>query len=124
MAFNPLDPEWPKQTADLVDKVVQGVKSKFTTKAVTVTNAIVYGFIVMFAALVSAVVGLVIAVRSLQAYLTWDTDRWPLWIVGGVALLGLLMVLIGVIKSSKGVVAVGAVLLLGAGARWALDVGD
>jgi hypothetical protein len=124
MAFNPLDPEWPKQTADLIDRFVQGIRSKFTAKAVTATNAVVYGSLALFALLVASVVGMVVAVRSLEAYLTWSTDRWPQWMLGGIALFGVLLVLVGAVKSSKALLVLGFAFVIVGGARWALDITD
>ena len=123
MAFNPLNPEWPKQTTDLIDRFVQGIRSKFTSKAVTATNAIVFGLVAMFAMLVASVVGLILGIRAVQSYVTWDLGTAAMWVVGSIAVAGLLLVVIGLISSAKAAMAMGGFVAVVAGARWALDAG-
>ena len=124
MAFNPLSPEWPKQTADLIDRYVQGFRSKFTSKAVTATNAIVFGLVAVFAAFVAAIVTVIVSIRAVQAYLTWDLGTGAMWVIGILALLGLVVAGAGLISSNKVLMALGVFLLIIAGARWALDAGE
>jgi len=121
MGLNPLNPEWPKQTTDLIDKVVQKVRSTFTTKAVTATNAVVFGLVAFAALFAAAIVGVIVSIRIVQAYLTWDLGTTAKWIVGVVALVGVLIALVGVVRSSKSAIGFGAFIVLVAGARWALD---
>jgi hypothetical protein len=124
MAFNPLHPSWPKQAADAIDAVVQKVRSTVTTRAVQATNVVVYGLLVIFAALVAAVLGCVASARAVQVYLTWQLGTPAAWIVGSVALVGVLIALIGLIKSQKLSMLLGAVVLAFGGARWAIHAGD
>ena len=123
MAFNPLNPEWPKQTADTIDRVVQTIRGAFTTRAVKATNALVFGLIAAFAGVVAAIISVIVGIRALQAYLTWDFGTTAAWLVGIVALLGLLVVLVGTIRSQKATLAAGFVVLVCTGGRWALHEG-
>ena len=124
MAFNPLSPEWPKQTADAIDKAVQKVRTLFTARAVTLTNAIVFGLVAAFAGFIAAIIGIIVSIRGVQAYLTWNLGSPAAWIVGSIALAGALALLVGLVTSNKGLLGLGCLLLVGAGARWALDAGD
>ena len=124
MAFNPLDEEWPKKAADTVDAAVQFARRKFTTPIVKVTNAIVYSLLVACAGLVIVFLSVIILVRGLQAYLEWSPGTLGAWIVGVMALVGVLSVLIGLIRSKKSLRIVGATLVVVFGARWALFAGD
>jgi len=124
MAFNPLSPEWPKQTADAIDRVVQVIRRNFTSRAVTATNAIVFGLVAGFAAFVAALVGLIVGIRSVQAYLSWDLGTAAAWVIGVLALIGLLIALVGAVRSQKAALGLGAGILVWFGARWALDAGS
>lgn len=124
MALNPLSPEWPKQAADLIDRVVQRLRSTFTQKAVTATNAVVFGLVAAFAGFVAALISVVVGIRALQAYLTWDLGAAALWVIGILALLGIALVLYGLVRSNSGVIGIGAFVVVVAGGRWALDIGD
>ena len=124
MAFNPLNPAWPKQAADAIDKVVQKVRSTVTTRAVQATNAVVYGLLALFAALVALIVACIASVRAVQSYLTWELGTPAAWIVGVVALVGALIVIVGVVKSSRTVMLLGFLVLVFGGARWAIHAGD
>jgi cytochrome c oxidase assembly factor CtaG len=123
MAFNPLSPQWPAQMADAIDNVVQVIRRNLTLRAVKATNAVVFGLLAGFAALVAAVLGLIVAVRSAEILLTWNLGTVAAWIVGSVALVGLLTCAAGVIRSSKLAIGVGFVVLVSAGGRWALHAG-
>jgi hypothetical protein len=124
MAFNPLSPEWPKQTADQIDRFTQKIKDAFTNKAVTAVNGVVYGMVCVFTCLVALVMMVVVAVRTMQAYLTWDLDTVALWVIGVIALLGVLLVVGGLVRTTWPAVGLGAILVVIAGARWALDMGE
>ena len=124
MALNPLSPEWPKQAADLIDRVVQRFRSTFTKKAVTATNAVVFGLVAAFAGFVAALITVVVGIRALQAYLTWDLGETALWVIGILALVGIALVLYGLVRSKSGVIGLGAFVVVVAGGRWALDIGD
>ena len=124
MAFNPLSPEWPKQAADLVDRVVQVVRRNLTNRAVKATNGVVFGLLAAFAGLVALVLCVIAAMRGVQTYLIWNMGTVAAWIVGMLAVAGALVVVIGLISSKKLWMLIGAVLLGFAGARWAIFAGD
>ena len=124
MAFNPLNPEWPKQAADTVDRFVQVVRRNLTNRAVKVTNGVVFGIVAAFAGLVALVLVLIATMRSVQTYLLWDMGTVAAWIVGMLALVAVVIVLAGLIRSRKMITLAGALLLLFTGARWALFAGD
>lgn len=124
MAFNPLNPEWPKQAADTVDRFVQIVRRNLTNRAVKVTNGIVFGIGAAFAGLVALVLALIASMRSVQTYLLWDMGTVAAWIVGMLAVVAVLIVITGLIRSRKVITIAGAVMLLFTGARWAIFAGD
>jgi hypothetical protein len=124
MAFNPLDEEWPKKAADTVDRAVQFARRKVTTPLVRVTNAIVYSLLVACAALVIAVLGVIVLVRGLEAYLEWSPGTLGGWIVGVLALLGIVIGLVGVVRRKKAWRIAAVVLVAVFGARWALHAGN
>lgn len=124
MAFNPLSPEWPKQAADLIDRVAQTIRSKVTDRAVKATNVVVFGLLAAFAGLVALVLTLIIAMRTSQAYLIWNPGTPGMWIIGIIALVGVLVLLVGLVRSKKLVTLGGGVVAAVAGARWAITVGD
>lgn len=124
MAFNPLSPEWPKQTADTIDRLVGKVRDLFTVRAVKLTNAIVFGLVAAFAGFVAALLGMIISIKAVQSYLRWDLGTAAAWVIGSIALVGVLLLLVGAVKSSAGVIGAGIFVLLVAGARWALDAGE
>ena len=124
MAFNPLNPEWPKQAADLVDRVVQFVRRNVTTRAVKITNGVVFGLLAAFAGLVALVLSLIISMRSLQAYLEWNPGTLGAWIVGISALVGVVLLLVGLVRSKKLLMLVAGALVAITGARWAIHAGD
>jgi hypothetical protein len=124
MAFNPLNPEWPKQATDAIDRVVQAVRRNVTNRAVKVTNAVVFGLLAAFAGLVALVLSLIVAVRAVESYLTWNPGTVAAWIVGIIALVGALVVIIGLVRSKKSWMLLGAVVGAFTGARWAIRAGD
>ena len=124
MAFNPLSPEWPKQAADFVDRIVQVVRRNLTNRAVKATNGVVFGLLAAFAGLVALVLSVIAAMRGVQTYLIWDMGTVAAWIVGMLAVVGALVVIVGLIRSKKLLMLGGGVLLAFAGARWAIFAGD
>ena len=67
MGLNPIGhPEWPKQTAELVERVVGTVRSKTTDKLVTIVRAVVYGLLIAVAATVGLILVLILLTRGLQ----------------------------------------------------------
>jgi hypothetical protein len=67
MGLNPIgNPEWPKQTADLVERVVGSVRSKTTDNIVKLVRIAVYGVIIAFAALIGLILFTILLTRLLQ----------------------------------------------------------
>ncbi len=67
MGLNPIgNPEWPKQTAQLVERVVGSVRSKTTDKLVIIIRAVVYGLLIGIAAFVGLILATVLFTRLLQ----------------------------------------------------------
>ena len=67
MAGNPLsDPEFPRKTADFIDRVVGAVRDRTTKPIVAVTRGIVFGSIVAVIAVSLVVVTLIAVVRGTQ----------------------------------------------------------
>jgi hypothetical protein len=124
MVFNPLNPDAPKQLADLVERVVQRVRKTVTNRAVKATNAVVFGLLASFAGLVALVLVLVATLRSVEAYFVWDPGTLGAWIVGITALVGVLITLFGLIRSKRFVALLGALLTTIGGVRWAIHAGD
>jgi hypothetical protein len=120
--MNPLRPEWPKEVADLVERVVGKVRSLFTNRAVMITNALVFGAIAVAGAGVAAVLGITMLFRSIQSYLTWNMDTTAQIILGVLALAGLAFAIAGLVTSNPGLTALGAFVAVVAGTRWILDV--
>lgn len=124
MAFNPLNPEWPKQAADFIDRIAQAIRRNVTDRLVKATNAVVFGLLAAFAGLVALVLSLIIAMRSTQAYLIWNPGTLGSWIIGIIALVGVLVLLVGLVRSKKVAMLAGGALAAAAGARWAIAAGD
>ncbi len=67
MAGNPLsDPEFPKKTADLIDRVVGTVRDRTTKPVVAVTRGIVFGSIVAVVAVALVALVIIAIVRGTQ----------------------------------------------------------
>lgn len=124
MAFNPLSPEWPKQAADFIDRIAQAIRRNVTDRLVKATNAVVFGLIAAFAGLVALVLSLIIAMRASEAYLIWNPGTLGSWIIGIIALVGVLVLLIGLVRSKKVALLAGGAIAAVAGARWAIAAGD
>lgn len=90
MGLNPLgNPDWPKQTADLLENVTSQIRNKTTKPIVMLTRGLVFGLIALVGGLVSVVLLLVLATRLLQMAiavpLDHDTSVWISYlVVGGV----------------------------------------
>jgi H+/Cl- antiporter ClcA len=67
VAGNPLsDPEFPKKTADLIDRVVGAVRDRTTKPVVAVTRGIVFGSIVAVVAVALVALVIIAVVRGTQ----------------------------------------------------------
>jgi ABC-type antimicrobial peptide transport system permease subunit len=88
MGLNPLgNPDWPKQTADLLENLTTSIRNKTTKPLVMLTRALVFGLIALFGGLVAIVLVLILATRSLQMLialpLDHDTSVWISYLVVG-----------------------------------------
>ena len=89
MAGNPLsDPEFPRKTADFIDRVVGAVRDRTTKPIVAVTRGIVFGSIVAVIAVSLVVVTLIAVVRGTQELFELAlSERRAVWasyfLVGG-----------------------------------------
>ncbi len=98
MGLNPLgNPDWPRQTADLLENVTTSIRNKTTKPVVMLTRGLVFGLLAAFGGMVAVVLLLVIATRCLQMLialpLDHDSSVWISYlIVGGLfCILGLLL---------------------------------
>ena len=94
MGLNPLgNPDWPKQTADLLESVTTKIRQNTTARVVTLARVLVFGLLAAVAGLVALVLVLIIATRSLQLLIAIFVDHGTsVWIsylaVGGLFCLG------------------------------------
>lgn len=98
MGLNPIgNPDWPKQTAELLEKLTTSVRDKTTKPVVALSRALVFGLLAAFVGFVAVILLLVIATRSLQLLIALPLDHdSSVWIsylaVGGVfCVVGLLL---------------------------------
>jgi hypothetical protein len=86
---NPLsDPEFPKKTADLIDKVVGVVRDRTTKPIIAVVRGIVFGLIVSVIAVSLIIVALIALIRGTQEVFEFAlSERRAVWasyfVVGG-----------------------------------------
>jgi hypothetical protein len=70
MAGNPFtDPNWAADVADTIERVVGRVRDKTTKPIVTVTRAVVYGFLAAIVGIAAVVLSIIAATRGLQSLL-------------------------------------------------------
>jgi hypothetical protein len=124
MGLNPFNPQWPKETADTIERLVQRVRDTFTTKVVVATNALVYGVAAAFVGLLIAVIAVKLLTRTVQVYLVWDLGDPGTWVVGILALVGLALIAIGIATANPGLIGFGAAVAVITGGKWALTMGD
>jgi hypothetical protein len=98
MGLNPLgNPDWPKQTADLLEKVTGQIRAKTTKPIVLIARALVFGLLAAFGGMVAVILLLIVATRTLQILialpLDHDTSVWISYlVVGGLfCVIGLLL---------------------------------
>ncbi len=76
MGLNPIgNPDWPKQTADLLESVTTKIREGATTKVVTVVRAAVFGLLAAILVVIVAVLALICATRALQLLIGIFTDH-------------------------------------------------
>jgi len=88
------DDDWPTQAADQVEKIVQTVHDRAIKPIETVARAIVYGLIVLAAAIVALTVLAIALVRLVNSYLPGDVWGAHL-LVGGLFVVGGLVLWMG-----------------------------
>ena len=68
MPGNPLtDPNWASNVADSIERIVGTVRDKTTAKVVTLVRALVFGIIIVCAALAAVTLLLIFGTKLLQA---------------------------------------------------------
>ncbi len=98
MALNPIgNPNFAKDAADTVERLVGSVRDKTTKPLITAARGVVFGLLAAFAGLVALVLLIVVATRLLQMLwaLPFDQDS-SVWLsymtVGGISsVIGLLL---------------------------------
>ncbi|HEX5265432.1 MAG TPA: hypothetical protein VFW24_01545 [Acidimicrobiales bacterium] len=91
--------DWTVQVADRIDGVVLAVRDRSVVPLTLVARALVYGFIVLVAAVALAVVGAVAAVRALNVALPdWESEA----VLGGFFALSGLFLLSRARRSARG----------------------
>ncbi len=89
MGLNPIgNPDWPKQTADLLESVTTKIRESTTARIVTVARMLVFGLLAAVLGLVALVLVLITATKALQLLLAWpldhDTSVWISYLgIGG-----------------------------------------
>jgi hypothetical protein len=88
MGLNPIgNPDWPKQTADLLENLTSSIRDKTSKPVILISRALVFGLLAAFAGVVAIVLLLVIATRVLQVLialpLDHDTSVWISYLVVG-----------------------------------------
>jgi hypothetical protein len=92
--------EWPAEAADTIVRWVDAVRSKTTGPALTVARAVVYGLLAALLGSAALVVGVVLMVRVLDAYLPNDwVGEQHVWVV--YLGLGLLFSVVGLFLWSR-----------------------
>lgn len=88
---NVLGDDWPAQTADTIERVVESIRSKTTEPVERVVRAVVYGLLAAVLGVVALVLVAVAAVRFVNAYLPGDVWAAHLLVGAVLTLLGLLL---------------------------------
>lgn len=94
MPGNPLtDPNWAKDVADTVERVVGKVRTTVTERAVFAVRAVVFGLVIAIAAPVTLALLLILSTKFLQRLIDIGTDHdssvWISYVVlGGLMVLG------------------------------------
>lgn len=90
MGLNPIgNPDWPKDAADTIERVVGTLRAKTTKPVVTVARGVVYGLLAVFIGAFALIALLIILFRLVQ--MLWavpfdhDTSVWLSYVtVGGI----------------------------------------
>ncbi len=76
MGLNPIgNPNWAKETADTVERLVNTVRDRTTTPIVMLTRAIVFGLLGAFAGIIALVLVIIILLRLVQMAWAWPFDE-------------------------------------------------
>ena len=101
MPGNPLtDPNWADDTADVVIRLVDSVKSKTTRPAVLVARGLVFGLLALFLGLFALVMLLVGLTRGLQAAIEPFLDQSRA-VYLSYLIIGLVLSLVGAVLFKK-----------------------
>lgn len=81
MVGNPIsDPEFPRKTVDLIDRIVGAVRDRTTKPVVAVTRGIVFGSIVAVVAVSLVVLALITIMRGVQElFELFLSERRAVW---------------------------------------------
>ena len=93
MPSNPLsNPHWAPDLADTIEKYVGLVRDKTTAKAIVVVRAIVFGFIIGVAAIITSILAVILGTKLLQrlltigGYMDHPTSVWVSYLIMGALL--------------------------------------
>jgi len=94
MGLNPIgNPDWPKETADTIERLVGAVRDKTTKPAVMIARGLVFGLLGAFIGIIALVAGIIVLLRLLQ--MAWavpfdhDSSVWLSYVtLGGIFVLG------------------------------------
>lgn len=101
MAGNPLtDPNWARQAADSVERVVGEVRRRTTDNIVLVARAVVFGLLAALIGTAALVMSLIAFTRGLQSLLELAVS-WPRAVYLSYLLLGGILCLAGALVMSK-----------------------
>lgn len=101
MAGNPLtDPNWAREAADTVERVVGEVRRRTTDNIVLVARGVVFGLFAGLVGIAALVILLIAATRALQSLLELAVD-WPRAVYLSYLLLGGILCLAGGLTMAK-----------------------
>lgn len=101
MAGNPLtDPNWAREAADTVERVVGEVRRRTTDNIVLVARGVVFGLFAGLVGIAALVIFLIATTRALQSLLELAFD-WPRAVYLSYLLLGGILCLAGGLTMAK-----------------------
>ncbi|MEX2626797.1 MAG: hypothetical protein WD225_07915 [Ilumatobacteraceae bacterium] len=101
MAGNPItDPNWARELADTVDRIVGKVRDTTTDNIVLVARALVFGLFIAIVGIFTLVIFLVAVTRGLQALLELAVE-WPRAVYLSYLILGGILCALGGLMMSK-----------------------
>ncbi len=76
MPGNPLtDPQWASDFADTIERLVRTVRDRTTKPLLLAYRALIFGLVAAFGSVFAAVLGIIFAVRGLQALIEIGTSH-------------------------------------------------